>query len=171
MAIILNISAALCAGISIFRLITLFLDMKISEIIHGFIMAYQNILKPIIFVLGPVFEKIAAFFHVPLPYFWPHIFVIWVVLGGIAGRAIVSEIKSKKLNIKLYPLGLLVGIIFGPISLLLSFIKSIFNANKDDFYFLWYIFRETSFVIISVIVFFATNSFALESTYINTIVF
>ena len=78
MKLLLSLVAAICGGVSIFRLGALFWNLEFSEIMEQVIATYQQLLFPITAVLGPVFVWLASLVDLELPGWWPHAFVIWV---------------------------------------------------------------------------------------------
>ena len=159
MKLLLKIIAALSGGLSLFRLGAQFWKFDFSTIVQQIMDTYQKILVPITTALGPIFGWITGLFDLQLPEWWPHAFVIWVVIGGIGGRAWASEEGFGDPEAEESFIGTLRGLALGPVAFLWGCLIAVINMFNQDFDYSWYIFRETLYVVLVTATFFATNAF------------
>jgi hypothetical protein len=150
--------AAICGGaLSLFRLGHLLWEFELSAVLTGVVRLYEDLLLPIRVVLAPAIEWVASRLHLALPAWWLHAFVVWMVVGGIAGRAWASEEGIGSPGAEERVQGVLFGVLLGPFALALTVGRAVVMAMDDDMDLAKYLVVETVYVLGATFVYVATN--------------
>ena len=130
MTLLLKLIAIVCGSASLFQLGSLVYNYQFSDILFEAFDWYNALVDPLRVILSPLLQYVADYFEVSLPEWWPHALVVWLVSGGIAGRAwAVGENLGDRPDFEDSITGNLIGIAFGPFYFLFGHNEFVLRKN------------------------------------------